>query len=54
MLFRFQFRFVSVRFKLEKDIAKQSGALAQATAIRNKENAEFAADEQDLTLFRST
>jgi len=35
--------------KLAKDIAKQTGALEQATAIRTKENGEFAADQADMS-----
>lgn len=35
--------------KLGKDIAKSSSALAQATAIRTKENGEFAADQADMS-----
>merc|ERR1719428_762517 len=34
--------------KLGKDIAKQTDVLSQATAIREKENAEFAADQKDM------
>merc|ERR1719428_1830018 len=34
--------------KLGKDIAKQTDVLSQATAIRTKENAEFAADQKDM------
>merc|ERR1719355_496460 len=34
--------------KLSKDIAKQTDVLSQATAIREKENAEFAADQKDM------
>jgi len=35
--------------KLAKDIAKETGALAEATAIRTKENGEFAADQADMS-----
>jgi len=35
--------------KLAEDIAKQNSALSQATAIRAKENGEFAADQADMS-----
>jgi len=35
--------------KLAADIAKSTGTLEQATAIRNKENGEFQADQGDMT-----
>jgi len=35
--------------KLAQAIAKSQGALEQATAIRNKENGEFAADQADMS-----
>merc|ERR1719393_168224 len=35
--------------KLAKDIAKETGALAEAAAIRTKENGEFAADQADMS-----
>jgi hypothetical protein len=35
--------------KLAADIAKQTSALEQATAIRAKENAEFSADQADMS-----
>jgi chaperonin cofactor prefoldin len=34
--------------KLGKEIAKQTDVLSQATAIREKENAEFLADQKDM------
>merc|ERR1719428_11552 len=40
--------------KLAADIAKQTSALEQATAIRNKENAEFAADQNEMTAYATS
>merc|ERR1719408_310299 len=34
--------------KLEKELAKESAALEQATGIRTKESAEFAAESKDM------
>merc|ERR1719335_1245283 len=35
--------------KLAKEIAKQTDVLSQATAIREKENAEFTSDQEDMS-----
>merc|ERR1719428_1314516 len=40
--------------KLEKEIAKETSALDQATEIREKEGAEFVAEEKDMTTTAAT